>query len=51
MIYTFHRKEGFYPIELSSDEEAMANVESNPGTIKVVNEETRETIYQRPLLN
>ena len=45
MLYTFQRAEGFYPIEFSSDKEALKNVECNPGTLKVVNQITGETIY------
>jgi hypothetical protein len=34
--YTFHRSEGFYPLEMSKgDEEARANAECNPGTQEV----------------
>lgn len=44
-IYTFHRKEGFYPIELPSDEEALRNVRCNPGTIIVVNMTTGKTVF------
>ena len=45
MIYTFHREEGFYILELSSDEEAIANAECNPGTLKVMNEITGKIVY------
>lgn len=34
-IYVFFRSEGFYPLELGSDEEARANAECNPGTVRV----------------
>lgn len=51
MIYTFHRKEGFYPLELNSNEEAKANALRNPGTLKVVNEITKEIIYQEEKVN
>lgn len=34
-IYMFVRKDGFYPIELNSDLEAIANAIHNDGTIKV----------------
>ena len=49
MIYTFHRKEGWYPIEFEDDEEAIRNVMCNPGTLKVVNEETEEIISPLPV--
>ena len=44
-VYTFHRKEGFYSLEFSSDEEAKANGLCNPGTLEVVNEFTKEIIF------
>lgn len=44
-IYTFHRAGGFYLLELGSDEEARANAECNPETVKVVNEITGETVW------
>lgn len=47
MIYTFHRADGFYPIELVNDIEAAHHVLFNPGTIKVVNEETEKVIYEQ----
>lgn len=36
-IYVFVREEGFYPLELANDEEARANAECNPGTLRVEN--------------
>ena len=34
--YIFHREdEGFYPLELSNDDEAVANAELNKGTVRV----------------
>lgn len=45
MTYTFHRASGWYPVELSSDEEACRNALCNPGTEKVVNEISGETIW------
>lgn len=45
-IYTFHRKDGFYPLQLNSDDEAIANAKCNPGTLKVVNEITGETVFE-----
>ena len=35
MIYIFHRKEGWYPLELESDEAAIENAQINPGTERV----------------
>lgn len=46
--YTFHREGGFYPLALGSDEEAIANANCNPGTLKVVNELTGQTVFERP---
>lgn len=45
MIYTFHRTEGFYPIEYVNDMAAAHAVLFNPGTKKVINEETWLVIF------
>ena len=45
-IYTFHRKDGWYPIELTNDVEAAHHVVFNPGTLKVVNEKTGNVVYE-----
>jgi hypothetical protein len=45
--YTFHREGGFYPLALGSDEEAVANAKCNPGTLKVVNELTGQTVFEK----
>lgn len=45
MLYTFFREGGFYPMEFGSDGEAKANAACNLGTIKVVNEFTKDTIW------
>jgi len=34
-LYTFHRAEGWYPLELEDDEDARKNAEFNPGTLRV----------------
>ena len=44
-IYTYHRQDGFYPIELVNDIEAAHHVLFNPGTLKVVNETTGKVVY------
>lgn len=53
-LYTFHRAEGFYPMELSSedhpskihpDDQVIDHVRANPGTLKVVNEISGKIIY------
>ena len=46
MVYTFHRKEGFYLLELKSDEEAIENAKCNPGALKVINEITGKIVYE-----
>lgn len=46
-IYIFHRAEGFYPIELPDDKTALDCVPLNPGTLKVENAVTGETIWQQ----
>lgn len=47
--FTFHREEGFYPIMLRSNEEAIANAEINPGTVIVVNELTKDVVWEARL--
>ena len=44
-LYTFHRAEGFYPLLIKDDDTAVHNAFLNPGTLKVVNEVTGETIW------
>jgi hypothetical protein len=46
--YLFIRKEGFYPIELENDESARTNAEINPGTLRVENAMTQETVWPTP---
>lgn len=46
MIYTFHRTDGFYPLQLVNDAEAAHQVLFNPGTLKVVNQSTGVVVYQ-----
>lgn len=41
MIYIFFRADGFYPLTLGSDDEAIANAKVNPGTVKVTDSENR----------
>ncbi len=45
MIYTFERKEGFYPLELDNDLSAIKNAECNPGTVRVTNEVTGVVVW------
>lgn len=45
-LYLFHRGDYFYPITLRSDEEAVENAKCNPGTDKVTNALTNETIWE-----
>jgi hypothetical protein len=47
-VYIFHRKEGFYPVELPNDKVALDCVPCNPGTTKIerVNKDgSQETIF------
>jgi hypothetical protein len=44
-LYTFHRANGFYPLCLRDDDEAIRNAFCNPGTLKVVNEMTRKVVW------
>jgi len=48
-IYTFHRKDGFYPLVLKDDADALANAKCNPGTLKVVNEITHVVVFDADL--
>jgi hypothetical protein len=46
--YIFHRKEGWYPVELPDDKTALDCVPINPGTIKIerMNEDgSSEVVY------
>lgn len=36
-IYIFFREEGWYPLTLRDDSDAILNAEQNPGTLKVEN--------------
>lgn len=47
-VYIFHRAEGFYPISLPNDTEAIANAHCNPGTIKVTDAENRVVFDSTP---
>ena len=44
-VYLFHRADGFYPLELRNDDEARANAECNPGTLKVENAITGAVVW------
>lgn len=43
--YMFVRAEGFYFLDLGSDEEAKANAKCNPGTLKVINAIEGTTVW------
>jgi len=45
LIYLFHRKDGFYPLELENDTEAIQNAKDNPGTIKVTDMHNKRVVY------
>ena len=55
MIYIFHRAEGFYPLTLRCDLEAISNALNNPGTTRVTDSENRmvydPAIEQQPVLD
>ncbi len=44
-VYIFHRKDGWYPLELPSDSGACENAECNPGTVRVVNAVTGKQVW------
>jgi hypothetical protein len=46
-IYSFFREEGWYPVELMNDEDALENVKYNPGTVRV-ERITGEIVWQAP---
>lgn len=48
-VYIFIRADMFYPIELRDDDDARANAECNPGTVRVENALTGETVWPVPL--
>lgn len=43
--YIFIREEGFYPVTLKNDQEAVANALVNPGTVRVENAETNQVVW------
>lgn len=47
--YIFFREGMFYPVELRDDDDARANAECNPGTLKVENLLTNEIVWPRVL--
>lgn len=49
-IYIFFRKEGFYPIELKNDKDAIANALNNEGTLKV-EDLNGNIIWEKKILN
>lgn len=46
--YIFKRAEGFYPLTLNDDAEAVANAECNPGTLRVEDYRGRQ-VWPAPL--
>jgi hypothetical protein len=51
MIYIFFRADdGWYPITLADDADAIRNAEYNPGTVKVENL-NGDIIWQAPKIN
>lgn len=47
-LYLFIRADVFYPIELRDDDDARANAECNPGTVRVENALTNEIVWPVP---
>jgi hypothetical protein len=43
--YLFFRKEGFYPVQLKDDADAIKNALHNPGTLRVENV-SGETVWE-----
>lgn len=43
--YAFYRSEGFYVLDFEDDADALKQVPSNPGTIKIINLLTGEKIW------
>ena len=46
--YVFFREEGFYPLELKNDEDAIQNALRNEGTLKVVKAIDESVIWEKP---
>lgn len=44
-VFLFFRKEGFYPVEIPADQ-VLANVELNPGTLKVTKADGVTIVWQ-----
>jgi|GEM_PF-6086063 len=49
MTYIFHREEGWYPMALVDDSEAVENAETNPGTLKVTDGDGRSSDTPRAI--
>ncbi len=49
--YAFVREEGFYPLLLKGDEEAIANAEANPGTRFVIEPGSLRLVWAAPDLS
>ena len=47
VIYLFHRKEGFYPLELRDNEEAIQNATCNKGTLMITTVDG-EKVWENP---
>ena len=44
-VYAFHRENGWYPIEETSDDRITEHVARNPGTLRVVNQTTGKVVF------
>ena len=49
--YAFVREEGFYPLLLKDDEDAIANAENNPGTRFVIDPASLRLVWAAPDLS
>jgi hypothetical protein len=49
-VYVFRRAEGFYPIALKDDADAIANAQCNPGTLRVEDIDGRQVWPLAPRL-
>jgi len=47
-VYVFFRSEGFYPLELRDDDEAIKNAVHNSGTLQVIRAMDEVVIWKQP---
>jgi hypothetical protein len=44
-MYTFHRGDMWYPLDLKDGADAIANAECNPGTLRVERQPSRRVVW------